>query len=115
MLHKKCGSRYYGFLNDYIYTAGGDLSKTFQMHDLAQTIKGGYFFQVKDRLFDSRPFAIYLPSDNSALRLLPADQIFAAANFGNGTNNKFALNELSGSSYRYIANSILNAGFFTNG
>lgn len=108
---QKSGSRYYGFLNDYIYTAGADLSKTFQLHSLAQTIKGGYFFQVKDRLFDSRPFAIYLPSDNSALRLLPADQIFAASNFGDGSNNKFAMNELAGSSYRYLANSILNAGF----
>jgi hypothetical protein len=108
---QKSGSRYYGFLNDYIYTAGGDLSKTFQFRNLAQTVKGGYFFQVKDRLFDSRPFAIYLPADNSALRLLPADKIFAPENFGNGTDNKFAFNELDGSSYRYLANSILNAGF----
>jgi len=108
---QKSGSRYYGFLNDYIYTAGGDLSKTVQVRNMAQTLKGGYFFQVKDRLFDSRPFAIYLPSDNSALRLLPADRIFAPENFGNGTDNKFAFNELDGSSYRYIANSILNAGF----
>lgn len=108
---QKSGSRYYGFLNDYIYTAGGDLSKTFKIGDAAQTIKGGYFLQVKDRLFDSRPFAIYLPSDNVALRLLSPDKIFAAENFGNGTNNKFALNELVGTSYRYIANSILNAGF----
>jgi len=42
---------------------------------------------------------------------LPPDQIFAPENFGNGTDNKFAFNELSGPSYRYIANSILNAGF----
>jgi outer membrane receptor protein involved in Fe transport len=108
---QKSGSRYYGFLNDYIYTAGADLSKTFMLHNLAQTVKGGYFFQVKDRLFDSRPFAIYLPSDNSSIRLLPSDKIFSAENFGNGIENKFAFNELAGSSYRYIANSILNAGF----
>ena len=37
--------------------------------------------------------------------------LFAAENFGNGSDNKFAFNELSGISYRYIANSILNAGF----
>ena len=108
---QKSGSRYYGFLNDYIYTAGGDLSKDFQIGKLTQTVKGGYFFQVKDRLFDSRPFAIYLPVDNRQLLLSSPDQIFAAANFGNGSDNKFAFNELAGSSYRYIANSILNAGF----
>jgi hypothetical protein len=108
---QKSGSRYYGFLNDYIYTAGGDVSKDLSIGNLTQTIKGGYFFQVKDRLFDSRPFAIYLPSENSALRLLPADKIFEAANFGDGFNNKFAFNELAGNNYRYIANSILNAGF----
>ncbi len=108
---QKSGSRYYGFLNDYIYTAGGDLGKTFKINDQSQTIKGGYFFQVKDRLFNSRPFAIYLPSNNLTLRSLSPDKIFAAENFGNGSDNKFALNELTGSSYRYLANSILNAGF----
>lgn len=108
---QKSGSRYYGFLNDYVYTAGGDLSKDFKIGSLSQSVKGGYFFQVKDRLFDSRPFSIYLPSENLALRRLSPDQIFNPENFGNGTDNKFALNELSGISYRYLANSILNAGF----
>jgi TonB-dependent receptor len=108
---QKSGSRYYGFLNDYIYTAGGDLSKDFKLGKLSQSVKGGYFFQVKDRLFDSMPFAIYLPIENRDLRSLPVDQLFAPQNFGNGSDNKFAFNELSGISYRYIANSILNAGF----
>lgn len=108
---QKSGSRYYGFLSDYNYTAGADLSRDFTAFGFKQNIKGGYFFQVKDRLFDSRPFSIYLPSDNIALRRLPSDQIFSASNFGNGVDNKFALNELSGNVYRYLANSILNAGF----
>ncbi|MBL0356195.1 MAG: TonB-dependent receptor [Chitinophagaceae bacterium] len=108
---QKSGSRYFGYLSDYIYTAGGDLSKAFKINNRSQTIKGGYFFQVKDRLFNSRPFAIYLPTNNLSLRELTPDKIFAAENFGNGSDNKFALNELTGSSYRYLANSILNAGF----
>ena len=108
---QKSGSRYYGFLNDYVYTAGGDISKSFKGKSLTQTIKGGYFFQVKDRLFDARPFAIYLPSDNPTLRHLSIDKVFAPENFGTGFDNKFAFNELSGEGYRYIANSILNAGF----
>jgi outer membrane receptor protein involved in Fe transport len=105
------GSRYFGFLNDYIYTAGGDVTKTFNLFGLSQSVKGGYLFQVKDRLFDSRPFAIYLPNDNPALRQLGPDQVYAPENFGDGFDNKFAINELNGYQYRYLANTILNAGF----
>lgn len=108
---QKSGSRYYGFLNDYIYTLGADVSKDFKLWNQIQTIKGGYFFQVKDRLFNSRPFAIYMPVENKDLLRLSPDKIFAPENFGNGSDNKFAFNELAGTSYRYIANSILNAGF----
>ena len=108
---QKSGSRYYGFLNDYNYTAGGDITQSFKLFKRDQQIKGGYFFQVKDRLFDSRPFAVYLPSDNPALILLPADKVFSPGNFGNGMDNKFGFNEISGDQYRYIANTILNAGF----
>lgn len=108
---QKSGSRYYGFLNDYIYTGGADVSKSFSVNQLTQTIKGGYFLQIKDRLFDSRPFAIYLPSDNPTLKHLPADVVFSPENFGTGFDNKFAFNEIYDSRYRYMANSILNAGF----
>lgn len=108
---QKSGSRYYGFLNDYIYSAGADISKNFKIGEQVQEIKGGYFFQVKDRLFNSRPFAIYMPFENKDLLRLSPDKIFAPENFGIGAGNKFAFNELAGTSYRYIANSILNAGF----
>ncbi len=108
---QKSGSRYYGFLNDYNYVTGGDVTKSFNLWDLEQSIKAGYFFQVKDRLFDSRPFAFYLPGNNVDLIRLPASQVFSPENFGNGSDNKFGFNELSGDQYRYIANTILNAGF----
>jgi len=108
---QKSGSRYYGFLNDYNYTAGGDISKQFVVNNQTQTVKGGYFFQVKDRLFDSRPFAIYMPLDNPSLKHLNEWSIFNSENFGNGINNKFAFNEIYDARYRYMANSILNAGF----
>lgn len=108
---QQTGSRYYGFLSDYIYTAGGDLAYNWKMFGHNQTVKGGYLLQIKDRLFDSRPFANYLPSDNPTLRQLPPDQVFNPENFGNGTDNKFAFNDLSGPQYRYLANTILNAVF----
>jgi outer membrane receptor protein involved in Fe transport len=87
------------------------VSKSFKLFDRNQSIKAGYLFQVKDRLFDSRPFAIYLPVSNATLRELPPSQIFADENFGNGSDNKFAFNELDGDQFRYMANSILNAAF----
>jgi hypothetical protein len=108
---QKSGSRYFGFLNDYVYTGGGDVTKNFSLFGLSQSVKGGYMLQVKDRLFDSRPFSIYLGIDNAALRQLPADQIFSPENFGNGRDNKFGFDELSGNQYRYLANTILNAGY----
>ena len=103
---QKSGSVFYSNLSDYIYTAGADLSKSFTLFGNKQTVKGGYFFQVKDRLFDSRPFYIKL-YDNS-LKALPEDQIFSDANFAPG---KLGFDEFVGKQYRYLANSILNAGY----
>ncbi|MDE3125641.1 MAG: carboxypeptidase-like regulatory domain-containing protein [Bacteroidota bacterium] len=108
---QRSGSRFYGFLNDYIYTTGANITKSIRWNNQLQNIKAGYFFQVKDRLFDSRPFAIYLPIDNPTLRLEPPAVVFSPQNFGNGTDNKFAFNEIYDIRYRYLANSILNAGF----
>jgi outer membrane receptor protein involved in Fe transport len=67
--------------------------------------------QVKDRLYDAQLFANYLPLDNPALRLLPADQVFAPQNFESGTDNKIAFDAIKGNNFRYLANTILNAGF----
>ena len=111
VLSQQSGNRFYQFLNDYVYTAGGDVSKNFKAFDLNQQVKVGYLFQVRDRLFDSKPFSIYLPSDNEQLRLLGPNQIFSPANFGNGDDNKFAFNAFDASIYRYLANNILNAGY----
>ena len=110
-LSQQSGSRIYQTLNDYIYTAGGDLNYGFKWFGQAQAIKGGYMLQIKDRLYDAQLFANYLPVDNPALRLLPADQVFVTENFGNGTDNKIAFDAIKGSTFRYMANTILNAGF----
>jgi len=110
-LSQQSGSRIYQTLSDYIYTAGGDLTYNFKWLNLTQTIKGGYMLQIKDRLYDAQLFANYLPLDNPSLRLLPADQVFDVVNFGNGTDNKFAFDAIKGNTFRYMANTILNAGF----
>ncbi len=112
-LAQESGSRVFQTLNDYIYTAGGDLSYNFDLFKQKQTVKGGYMLQVKDRLFDAQLFANYLPVDNVQLRALPIDQIFAAQNFGDGSanSNLFAFNSINNKNFRYLANTILNAGF----
>ncbi|XVJ66574.1 MAG: TonB-dependent receptor plug domain-containing protein [Lacibacter sp.] len=112
-LSQESGNIFYQFLNDYIYTGGGDLTKTFKLWDKQQSIKAGYMFQVRDRLFDAKPFSIYLPRDNASLRRLPQDQIFAPSNFGDGSVNStlFAFDAIKGNQFRYLANTILNAGF----
>lgn len=110
---QKSGSVFYSNLSDYIYTAGGDWSTNFNLFDLSQTVKGGYLFQVKDRLYNARPFSIVVSGSAdlnriNQLRRLPADQIFAPENFG---SNGFLFDEYSEPSFRYMANSILNAGY----
>lgn len=109
-LSQQSGSRVYQSLSDYIYTAGGDLNYSLGK---GHSIKGGYMLQVKDRLYDARLFSIFLPRDNDALKLLPADQVFAPENFGDGSINStlFAFDAIKGKTFRYMANTILNAGF----
>ncbi len=109
-LSQQSGSRVYQSLSDYIYTGGGDLTYSLGK---GNTVKGGYMLQVKDRLYDARLFSIFLPRDNASLRALPADQVFAASNFGDGAANStlFAFDALKGKTFRYMANTILNAGF----
>lgn len=111
-LSQQSGSRIYQTLSDYIYTAGGDLSYNLKWLGQNQTIKGGYMLQVKDRLYDAQLFANYLPSTgNQALKLLTADKVFAPENFGNGLDDKFGFNSIQNKNFRYLANTILNAGF----
>ena len=107
---QKSGSRFYSTLSDYNYTLGGDLSKSFTWIDHKQLIKGGYMLQIKDRLFDSRPFFYQISRDTTGLVKLPPDQIFAPQNL-TGTDNGITFGELDGPQYRYMANTILNAGF----
>ena len=107
-LSQQSGSRIYQSLSDYIYTAGGDLTYSFGKD---QTLKGGYMLQIKDRLYDAKLFAIYLSTFNDALRLLPPGEAFAPENFGNGNDNKFGFDAIKGNTFRYMANTILNAGY----
>ena len=105
---QKSGSIFYAFLNDYIYNAGGDISKTFDWKGNKHTIKAGYLFQVKDRLFDSRPF--FINTSSNSIKQLPADQIFAPTNFGTASN-QIQFDEIGGNAFRYIANTIMNAAY----
>ncbi len=105
---QKSGSIFYSFLNDYIYNAGGDVAKTFDWKGNKHSIKAGYLFQVKDRLFDSRPF--FINTASNAIKQLSANEIFSAENFGTG-NDKAQFDEIGGNAFRYIANTIMNAAY----
>ena len=106
-LSQQSGSRIFQTLSDYIYTGGGDLTLKVKQ----QTIKAGYMIQVKDRLYDAQLFAIYMPVDNAALRAQDAASAFSQENFGNGSDNKFGFNAIQNRNFRYLANTILNAGY----
>lgn len=108
---QKTGSIFYSMLSDYIYNAGGDITQRFRLLGQRQTVKAGYLFQLKDRLFDSRPFSIYLVDGTSSLRLLDEDHVFDVSNFDAADPQKFKFDEIIGKQYRYMANSILNAGY----
>lgn len=105
---QKSGSIFYASLNDYIYNAGGDISKTFDWKGNKHTVKAGYLFQVKDRLFNSRPF--FINTASNAIKQLSADKIFDSQNFGIG-NDKVQFDEIGGNAFRYLANTIMNAAF----
>lgn len=110
---QKSGSIFYQNLNEYVYAGGTDITYTFNAFNKKQTVKAGYMLQVKDRLFDAKPFSISLPRDNLSLRSLPIDRVFDAANFGDGsvTSTKLAFDAIKGNQFRYLANTILNAGY----
>jgi TonB-dependent receptor len=110
-LSQQSGSRVYQTLSDYIYTGGADLSFNYDLFGQRQTLKGGYMFQVRDRLYDAQLFANYLPNYNSQLVLLPPAQVFAPENFGTGSDNGFAFDAIKNRNFRYMANTILNAGY----
>ncbi len=110
-LSQESGSRIFQNLSDYIYTAGGDLTYDFRLFDRKQSVKGGYMLQIKDRLYDGKLFSNYLPVDNALLRSLPADKVFAPENFGDGTGNLLGFDAIKSRNFRYMANTILNAGF----
>ena len=112
-LSQQSGSRIFQSLNDYIYTAGSDIAQTYSWRGLKQIVAIGYSLQIKDRLYDGKFFANYLNTDNAALRALTADKIFAPENFGDGAanSNLFGFDAIKGNNFRYMANTILNAGY----
>lgn len=110
-LSQQSGSRIYQDLSDYIYTAGGDLTGSYTLFGQKQSVKAGYMMQVKDRLFDAKLFANYLPKDDVALRQLPAEQVFAGENFGDGTGVGLGFDAIKGRNFRYLANTLLNAAY----
>jgi outer membrane receptor protein involved in Fe transport len=107
-LAQNTGSRIFQNLSDYIYTAGGDVNFVLKNK---HNIKAGYMLQIRDRLYDAKLFANYLNNtSNTALLALPADKVFAENNFADD-DKSFRFGAIKGNTFRYMANTILNAGF----
>jgi outer membrane receptor protein involved in Fe transport len=103
--------KFYSNLQEKVYSTNADVSKTFQLFDKKQVVKVGGFLQQKNRDFVARVlgFVINNPSkfrDN--ILTLPQDKIFAPENIG---ADGFRLDEITGNSDKYDANSLLSAGF----
>ena len=112
VLSQRSANRFYQSLNDYVYTGGADLSRNFDLFGQRQTIKGGYLLQIRDRIFDAKPFSIGLVGDNPALTSLEAEQAFVPENFTDERERgKLYFDAIQGNRFRYIANTILNAGY----
>lgn len=99
-------SRFFSNLKDHSYTANADIAKKYKINDLEQSLKAGYFFQYKNRFFNSRP--IGMVDGNQSLLGQDMNHIFSPDNIGPG---KFNINELYDKDYDYDANSNLNSGF----
>lgn len=112
VLSQRSGNRFNQSLNEYIYTIGADITKSFKWLSNNQTFKGGYLLQIRDRLFNAAPFSIGLIGNNPSLIRQTAEQAFVASNFSStAESGKLYFDAIKGNRFRYLANSILNAGF----
>lgn len=73
----------------------------FELFGQKQTIKGGYLFQVKDRIYNSRPFAVQLEGFNQSLLSQPSKR-FSIKETSEQVGNLFTFDEIAGKQYRYI-------------
>ncbi|MDI9337033.1 MAG: outer membrane beta-barrel protein [Alphaproteobacteria bacterium] len=104
-LSQLSGSRIFKILQDNISSAGINIRKSFANLQL----KAGWYGQIKGREYNAYLYANYLPINNPNLIILPPNTIFDPNNFGDGDNNKFAFGSIKGSSFSYVANTILHA------
>jgi TonB-dependent receptor len=102
----RSASKFYSNLVDNIVMGNADASRQFEIGGKQQTVKAGYMMQMKDRVFNSRPFGFV--GNSSDLIGLPTEEIFVPANM---SATGFNLAELSDKDYDYTASSMLNAGY----
>ncbi|SMO74915.1 TonB-dependent receptor [Solitalea koreensis] len=102
--------RFYSKLNDNIYGAGTDVSKSFKLFGLSQQLKVGGVFQRKDRTFDARGLSVSVApgAEGNQLIYTGPDQILDKGNYG---ETKFYLIDLTANSDSYTAYSNLGAGY----
>lgn len=103
--------RFFSDLNDNIYGGTVDASNGLKINDRQQTLKVGYLFQMRDRVFTPRALGYVATPNNPALpAILRSDisTIFAPENIA---SNALLIDETTNPFDAYEASSILNAGY----
>ena len=104
--------RFFSDLNDNVYGASGDLSKSFRILGVQQAVKIGGLFQKRDRDFAPRALGYVLSRQDTNITKgiihQPMSTIFAP---GNLASDKLLLDESTKPTDPYKAGSILGAGY----
>lgn len=103
------GSMFYTNLRDNNYNAGTDVSVPFKILKAKQLFKTGFYFQKKDRVYDSRIFGFIRANSFSNSNLYKgSENLFDTANF----NSKgFTLDEITNKKDSYKASTNLYATY----
>ena len=112
------GNMFWSYSDENIYSGRMDISYKLNLGTTETEIKGGTWYQFRERSFTSRNFGLsqYKPTGSkfySQLLLLPPDSIFSYQNMGLLNNGKggFKLEESTRVDDSYNASSLLNAQY----
>lgn len=108
----KENTRLFTDLNENIYSGDVNYSTPFKFLKSTTTLKVGLGTQYRERTFNARFLGMELnsndPAQQTAIRSLPVDQIFAPSIISTGV---YRLSEIGSSADNYNANSMTNYGY----
>ncbi|RYD52267.1 MAG: TonB-dependent receptor [Sphingobacteriales bacterium] len=104
--------RFFSDLMDHVYSGSGDLSKSFKIEGVTQTIKVGGMYQYRTRDFTPRALGYVGNRSNPEVRdMIVYQPIGTLFNPENIAADKLYLNESTNPTDKYQASSALGAGY----